>query len=91
MREAEQALETKRSMVRHIGHEIRTPLNIVAVGTDVLRQVRACARLHCSGEDIHVLRALTPTRAVFCVVCVAAAWQELLEPCHCWWAMPMAC
>ena len=36
VRESEQALEAKRSMVRHIGHEIRTPLNIIGVGTDVL-------------------------------------------------------
>ena len=36
VRETEQALEAKRSMVRHIGHEIRTPLNIIGVGTDVL-------------------------------------------------------
>jgi signal transduction histidine kinase len=36
VRESEQALATKRSMVRHIGHEIRTPLNIIGVGTDVL-------------------------------------------------------
>jgi hypothetical protein len=36
IREGEQALAAKRSMVRHIGHEIRTPLNIIGVGTDVL-------------------------------------------------------
>jgi two-component system sensor histidine kinase/response regulator len=36
LRESEQALEAKRSMVRHVGHEIRTPLNIIGVGTDVL-------------------------------------------------------
>ena len=36
MRESENALEAKRSMVRYIGHEIRIPLNIIGVGTDLL-------------------------------------------------------
>ena len=33
---ASEALETKCSLVRHIGHEIRTPLNVVGVGVDLL-------------------------------------------------------
>jgi signal transduction histidine kinase len=34
--EGEVALNSKRSVVRHVTHEVRTPLNTVAIGADVL-------------------------------------------------------
>ena len=32
----QEAIETKRTFVRHVSHEIRTPLNTVSLGLEVL-------------------------------------------------------